>query len=73
MIRGSIPSRRPATQSKVRIDRCSDRLYWYADMIGQTVPIEFVDAEGYWAREHGPFHCINVIRHEDATILPAEN
>lgn len=74
MIRVSLP-RPPRLDGGIRkatIHRCSGS-YWYADKIGETVLVEFVDSEGYWAREGGEYNCINVIRKEDATLLPLEN
>lgn len=58
---------------KAKIERCSDSGYWYADKVGQTVVVEFIDNEGYWSREGGIYNCINVIRKQDATLLPLEN
>lgn len=58
---------------KVRIHRCSYHGAWYRNLVGYIVPIEFTDSEGHWAREGGEYNCINVIRHEDATLEPLEN
>ncbi len=58
---------------KVRVDRCTNSGAWYADKVGQIVPIEFIDSEGYWGREGGTYNCINVIRKSDATLLTLEN
>jgi hypothetical protein len=74
MIRVSIP-RPPRLDTCPRlavIERCSGN-YWYADKVGQTVEIEFIDDEGYWSREGGYYNCINVIRRSDARLLPLEN
>jgi hypothetical protein len=57
---------------KAKIERCSNN-GWYRDKIGEVVIIEFIDSDGYWSREGGQFNCINVIRKEDATLLPLEN
>lgn len=67
------PARLDGMPRRVRIDRCSDRSFWYADRIGQIVVVERNDGYGYWAREGGIYNCINVIKHEDATLLPLEN
>lgn len=58
---------------KVRIDKCSHPRFWYCGKVGETVVSEFQDNDGYWAREGGEYNCINVIRREDATLLPLEN
>ena len=58
---------------KIKIERCTDFGMWYRDKIGQTILCEFVDREGYWAREGGEYNCINVIRRSDAVLLPLEN
>jgi len=58
---------------RVQIERCSDASFWYRDLVGKVVMIEAADSCGYWAREGGEFNCINVIKHEDATLLPLEN
>lgn len=67
------PPRLDGGPRQVRITQCSDPMYWYQDRVGQTILCEFVDSEGYWAREGGVFNAINVIRPEDATLLPLEN
>lgn len=67
------PPRLDGGPRKARILRCSDRGYWYRDLVGHIVPIEFQDSEGYWAREGGEYNCINVIRKQDADLLPLEN
>jgi hypothetical protein len=58
---------------RARIDRCSDKSFWYADRVGQVVIIERIDGYGYWSREGGEFNCINYIKPEDATILPYDS
>lgn len=75
MIRISLPRspRLDGGPCKVLINQCSSHGAWYQDRVGQTILCEFVDSEGYWAREGGTFNCINVIRPEDATLLPLEN
>ena len=67
------PPRLDGGPRKVHITRCSNPGYWYQAKVGQTILCEFVDREGYWAREGGTFNCINVIRPEDATLLSLEN
>jgi hypothetical protein len=52
----------------VMILRCFDSLAWYAKKIGQTLPIEYEDSCGYWAREGGTYNAINIIRKTDATL-----
>lgn len=59
-------------QGRIRIKSCQSSSYWYAGLVGQVVPFERVDGYGYWAREGGIYNCINVIKHEDATLLPPE-
>lgn len=47
----------------VKIQRCSDPHIWYAEKVGQIVPIVKVDRDGLWAREAAGH--INIIRFED--------
>lgn len=75
MIKVCLP-RRPSLNGgprKVYIARCSSPSYWYKNLVGQTILCEFIDREGYWAREGGIFNCINVIKREDAKLLDLEN
>jgi hypothetical protein len=52
----------------VRIERCSDPHFWYADRVGQEIRIEKVDRDGLWAREGGNWNPINIIQFED--VIP---
>lgn len=47
----------------VMIQRCSDPHMWYANRVGQLIPIIKVDQDGLWARE--PAGYINIIKFED--------
>jgi len=58
---------------KALINQCTNHGAWYQDLVGKIVLIELIDSEGYWGREGGEYNCINVIRVEDATLLPLEN
>lgn len=74
MIKISLPSR-PRLDTcprKAVIERCSGS-YWYRNLVGQTVEIEFIDRDGLWSREGGVYNCINVIQPGDARLLPLEN
>ena len=55
------------------IERCSRAGSWYASRVGQTVEVEMIDGDGYWAREGGTYNCINVIDKRDARLLPLAN
>ncbi len=66
------PPRLDTCPRKAVIERCSGS-FWYRDMVGQTVTVEFIDSEGLWAREGGTYNCINVIRKEDARLVDLEN
>lgn len=66
------PARLDTCPRKARINSCPAG-WWYESKVGQVVEIEFIDREGYWAREGGTYNCINKIRPEDATLLPLEN
>lgn len=49
---------------QVIIEKAKDPLMWYADKIGQTIPVEREDDQYYWAREDAGF--INIILKDDA-------
>ena len=49
----------------LRITTCSDPLLWYADQVGQLVPLEADDGQyGYRSREPGGH--VNFVKREDA-------
>lgn len=64
----------------IRIDKCTSPGAWYADRVGQTLPVEGVEinrhpSQGipedvYWCREGGVYNCINYVRRSDATETP---
>ncbi len=54
---------------RIRVKRCTNPGAWYEERIGEEVVAEFMDSEGYWAREGGIYNCINVLRKEDVTVL----
>lgn len=64
---------------QIRIDKCSNPGSWYANRVGQILPVERfeinkdssqgLDGDVYWCREGGEFNCLNIIRKEDATLI----
>jgi len=54
----------------LRIDRCSDPLMWYRDLVGTLVDYRGRDADVYWSRE--PAGYTNIVRPDDATLLELE-
>lgn len=74
-IKVSLP-RRPRLDTcprKAVITGLSRSGMWYRDKVGETVTVELIDDEGYWAREGGTYDAINVIYKQDARLLPLEN
>lgn len=52
---------------KLLITQCPDRMFWYRNLVGQTVPFEGIWPEsGFKSRE--PEGHSNVVRFEDAVI-----
>lgn len=51
------------------ITRCSDWRMWYADMIGQRVPLLRIEADCYLSRE--PAGWTNIVKTTDAEIVQA--
>lgn len=51
----------------LQITQCKDPLMWYADKVGQLVPMLGAWAEGYKSKE--PAGYINIVRFEDARIV----
>jgi hypothetical protein len=51
---------------KVRVIACSDPQMWYANRVGESIPLVREDADGYWARE--PAGYLNVIKRADAVV-----
>jgi hypothetical protein len=58
----------------IKIISCSDRLLWYRDLIGQTVPFLGEDIDRgekiYWSREVAGYK--NLVRAKDAEIIELE-
>ncbi|SBV92037.1 hypothetical protein [uncultured Dysgonomonas sp.] len=52
---------------KLKITNCSDKLMWYRDKVGQTVPFLFKISEGYMSREDAGF--TNIVLEKDAEII----
>lgn len=65
---GKASSGKPACQ--LLIHRCSDPQLWYADLVGQQVPLVTEDESGYWSRE--PTGYLNIVRREDAAVVTTE-
>lgn len=55
---------------KLLIKQCQDSLLWYADKVGQTVPLEGIWPDGYKSREDGG--SVNIVRFADAEIVEVE-
>jgi hypothetical protein len=63
----------------IRIDKCTDLGAWYADRVGQVLPVEQLEIKRhpdqgipedcYWCREGGTYNCINYVRASDATVV----
>ena len=63
----------------IRINKCTDPSAWYADRVGQVLPVEHTEInrrpdqgipeDVYWCREGGTFNAINYVRASDATAL----
>lgn len=55
-----------AKQKRLRIKQCSDSLLWYANLVGQTVPLIREIEEGYLSYE--PSGYTNIVLRCDAEI-----
>lgn len=51
---------------QVRITSCRDKQMWYANRVGECLPLVREDSAGYWARE--PAGYINIIKRADAVV-----
>lgn len=51
----------------LKITHCNDRLMWYADHVGKTVPLVREEADGYVSRE--PAGYTNIVKKKDAAIV----
>jgi hypothetical protein len=71
------------TPLTIRIDKCTSPDAWYANRIGQTMPVEHFEVlrhpsqgipeDVYWCREGGVYNAINYVRRSDATeVAPKE-
>jgi len=55
----------------LKIESCSDRLMWYRDMVGETVPLvraENFDANSYITRDRDGY--TNIVLKSDASLVP---
>lgn len=52
---------------QLKIIKCSDNLYWYNNLIGQTVPLLREYEDCYMSREPDGF--ANIIKKEDAEVV----
>lgn len=62
----------------IRIDKCTDPRAWYANRVGQILPVERfeknrhpsqgqgIPEDVYWCREGGTYNAINYVRASDA-------
>ena len=55
----------------LKITKCNDAMKWYADLIGQTVPLVGDTGLEYVSRE--PEGYINYVDHEDAEVYDDES
>lgn len=61
----------------IRINKVTDPGAWYADRIGQVLPVEYyeinrrpdqgIPEDVYWCREGGTYNALNYVRMSDAT------
>lgn len=65
---GKHPALAAQPRRTILVKRCTSPGAWYERLVGQEVECEFVDHEGYWAREGGIYNCINKIKLEDAEV-----
>jgi len=64
----------------IRIDKCSDSLYWYANRIGETFPVQRheinrrpdqgIPGDVYWCRTGDTYNTLNYVLCSDATQVP---
>lgn len=50
----------------IKILRCSDPNLWYANKVGQTVPL-YADREDFWSREDAGYY--NIVFRKDAELV----
>ena len=55
----------------IRIDKCSDSLLWYKELVGQLVPYLGQVDDIYWSREPAGYR--NIVYMKDATIVDNES
>lgn len=55
----------------LKILACSDPLMWYADMIGEVVPLLRIEETEYLSRE--PAGYTNIVKKTDAIVIDMEN
>jgi len=54
---------KPGVGFELQIRRCGDPSMWYANRVGEWIPVERLDRDGIWARE--PAGYLNIIKFED--------
>jgi len=62
---------------KIRIDKCTSPSAWYANRVGEVLPVVRFEAnrhpaqgipeDVYWCREGGTYNALNYVRRSDAT------
>lgn len=52
---------------ELKILKCSDKNYWYSNLVGQTVPLLREYEDCYMSREPEGF--ANIVRKEDAEVI----
>lgn len=55
---------------QLQIIKCSDPQMWYADLIGERVPLLQENADGFLSREPAGF--TNIVKREDAQVVDDE-
>lgn len=56
------------TPLRIKIIQCSGSFFWYTDLIGEILDVEYVD-DNYWCRELNEFHALNFVLKKDAVLL----
>ncbi len=56
--------------TKLLIKQCPDRMMWYRDKVGQTVPHVGKWPEGYKSREDEGY--LNIVKFEDAEVVDGD-
>lgn len=52
-------------RKQIKIIKASDDLFWYSNLIGQTLPVVREEYDRYWCREKNPWQCLNFVLKTD--------